>query len=124
MAANQTAIRILIVEDEYLVALYLEDLLTEMGHRVLYSASRINEALHLARTSEIDFAVLDVNLAGTQSFPIADVLRARGIPFVFATGYGTDGLIDGYRHETALRKPYEAAKLAEAIARAVPSITL
>ncbi|MEB3047472.1 response regulator [Rhizobium mulingense] len=73
MAANQTAIRILIVEDEYLVALYLEDLLTEMGHRVLYSASRINEALHLARTCEIDFAVLDVNLAGTQSFTVAQV---------------------------------------------------
>ncbi|MFT2215669.1 response regulator [Rhizobium giardinii] len=123
MAANQTAIRILIVEDEYLVALHLEDLLREMGHRVLYSASRIDEALQLARTSEIDFAVLDVNLAGVQSFPIADVLRERGIPFVFATGYGPDGLIDGYRHETALRKPYEAGELADTIARAFPSIT-
>ncbi|MHC2301487.1 response regulator [Rhizobium mongolense] len=108
--ANQTAIRILIVEDEYLVALHLEDLLTEMGHRVLSSASRINEALHLARTCEIDFAVLDVNLSGTQSFTVAQVLRERGIPFVFATGYGSDGLIDGYHHETALRKPYEAGE--------------
>lgn len=115
------AARILIVEDEFLVALHLEDLLTELGHRVVGSARRFNEALELARRSEIDFAVLDINLAGTQSFPIADVLRQRGIPFVFATGYGAEGLADRYRAETALPKPYDTAELAQAIARALPA---
>lgn len=119
---DRKAKRILIVEDEFLVALHLEDLLTAMGHQVVGPARRVTEALDLARASEIDFAVLDINLAGSRSFPVADVLRARGIPFVFATGYGTDGLIDGYRHETALRKPYAAGELADAIARAIPPI--
>lgn len=118
--AGQTARRILIVEDEYLVALYLEELLTEMGHQVIGIASRITEALEISRDAEIDFAVLDINLAGTQSFAVADVLRQRDIPFVFASGYGNDGLVDGYRHETVLRKPYEPQHLKEAIAAVVP----
>jgi CheY-like chemotaxis protein len=94
-----------------------------MGHQVVGCASRLPEALDLARSSELDFAVLDINLAGTHSFPIADILRQRGIPFAFASGYGADGLIDGYRQETALRKPYEEKELADVIARAVPPIT-
>ena len=113
--------RVLIVEDESLVALHLEDLLTEMGHQVVGPAGRINEALELASVSDIDFAVLDINLAGAPSFPVADILRDRGIPFAFATGYGTEGLIDGYRHETTLRKPYEAGDLEHAIAKVFPT---
>lgn len=123
MVAKQAAKRVLIVEDEFLVAMHLEDILMEMGHEVVSIASRIHEAMKLARERDIDFAVLDINLAGTQSFPVADILRARGIPFVFASGYGAEGLIDGYRHETALRKPYEERELANAIERAIPSIT-
>lgn len=114
----QTARRILIVEDEFLVALHLEDLLTEMGHRVIAIAARITEALQLAHEAEIDFAVLDINLAGARSFPVADILRQRSIPFVFASGYGTEGLVDGYRHETVLRKPVELPSLKQAIAAA------
>lgn len=93
-----------------------------MGHQVVGPANRIDEALDLARVSEIDIAVLDINLAGVRSFPVAAVLRERGIPFIFASGYGSDGLIDDYRHEIALRKPYEAKELANAIARAAPTI--
>lgn len=122
LVSDRMAKRILVVEDEYLVALDLEELLIGMGHQVIGPASRIDEALDLARCSDIDFALLDVNLAGIPSFPVADVLRERGIPFVFSTGYGSDGLVDGYRHETALRKPYEAEKIADAIARAAPPI--
>lgn len=113
-------LRVLVVEDESLVALHLEDLLTEMGHQVIGPATRISEALDHARSSDMDFAVLDVNLAGTPSFPVADILRKRGIPFIFATGYGSDGLVDGYRHEMAVRKPFEPGELASAIARAIP----
>lgn len=115
---NRKAKRILVVEDEFLIALHVEELLTAMGHQVIGPVSRLNEALDLARTVEIDFAVLDVNLAGTASFPVADILRERGIPFVFATGYGTEGLVDEYRAETALRKPFEPQELEQAIERA------
>lgn len=123
LVANQTGKRVLIVEDEALVAMHLEDILTAMGYDIAGTASRVEQAVKLAREEDIDFAILDVNLAGSQSFPVAAALRERDIPFVFATGYGIDGLIDGYRHETVLLKPYEAEDLADAIARAAPAIT-
>lgn len=118
---HRPAKRILIVEDEVLVAMHLEDLLTDMGHQVVGPATRINQAVELARKSEIDAAVLDVNLAGRNSFPVADILRQRGIPFVFATGYGAEGFVEGYRDEPTLRKPYEARDLMRAIATLFPS---
>ncbi|MHA6646258.1 response regulator [Mesorhizobium sp. A623] len=101
----------------------LEDLLIAMGHQVIGSAARMGEALELAREAEVDFAVLDVNVGGVQSFPVADILRERGIPFVFATGYGAAGLVDGYRRETTLRKPYDSRDLARAIAAIFPSVS-
>ena len=116
--ADQRAPRVLIVEDEFLISLHLEDLLIRMGHQVVAIASRITEAIELARSVEIDFAIIDINLAGTQSFPVADILRQRNIPFVFASGYGNEGLRDGYRHETVLRKPFELLDLEQAIAAA------
>lgn len=117
---HRPAKRILIVEDEVLVAMHLEDLLTEMGHQVVGPATRVNQAMELARRSEIDMAVLDVNVAGRTSFPVADVLRQRGIPFVFATGYGAEGFVEGYRDEPTLRKPYEPQELMRAIAAMFP----
>jgi CheY-like chemotaxis protein len=113
---DQTARRILIIEDEVLVAMHLEDLLTEMGHQVVGSATRLNEAIKIAQEDDIDFAVLDVNLAGTPSYPVADILRERGIPFVFTTGYGSEGVADGYRNEPTLQKPYAPEDLGRAIA--------
>ncbi|WP_216333680.1 response regulator [Rhizobium sp. X9] len=113
---GQIARRILIVEDEVLVAMHLEDLLTEMGHQVIGPATRINDAMDLAREGDIDLAILDINVAGATSFPVADILRERGIPFAFATGYGTEGLVDGYRDVPALRKPYAHQDLERTIA--------
>jgi len=112
----QIAKRVLIVEDEVLLALHLEDLLTELGHEIVGQFTRIDRAMRFAHESEIDFAVLDINVAGTMSFPIADVLRERGIPFAFASGYGAEGLIDGYRDVPALRKPYAQDELERTIA--------
>lgn len=109
--SETTARRVLIVEDELLVVMYLEDLLTEMGHHVVGSASRMNDAIDMASEAAFDFAVLDLNLAGVTSFPIADILRRRGIPFVFATGYGSAGLVDGYRNEPTLSKPFDSKAL-------------
>jgi DNA-binding NtrC family response regulator len=112
--------RILIVEDEFLVAMLLGDLLTEMGHHVIGPCSRVEEAMELVREGNIDFAVLDINLAGARSFPVADILRQCGISFVFASGYGIEGLVDGYRDEAILRKPYEVEEVRRVIAQALP----
>lgn len=116
--AKLAAKRILIVEDEVLLLLHLEDLLTALGHEVVGQATRIDIAMQLARESEIDFAILDINVAGTKSFPVADILRQRGIPFAFATGYGAEGLMDGYRALPVLQKPYGQDDLERTIAQA------
>ncbi len=118
---GQTAKRVLIVEDEVLLAMHLEYLLNELGHEVVGQARRIDMAMELARTSDIDFAVLDINVAGSTSFPVADILRQRGIPFAFASGYGAEGLMDGYRDSPALRKPYGQKDLERTIAQALRS---
>ena len=107
--------RILIVEDEMLIALNLEDMLVQLGHTVVAMAARIPEAFKLAAESDIDLAILDLNLFGMSSFPVADVLRGRGIPFMFATGYGTNGLTESYRNEIVLEKPYGVRELQSAI---------
>ena len=121
--AYPPARQVLIVEDDFLVALELEALLTQLGYQVIGPAPRMNEAIELAKDAEIDFAVLDINVAGIKSFPVADILRGRNIPFVFASGYGSDGLEDGYRQETILRKPYELQDLEQAIAEVIIPIT-
>jgi len=105
-----SARRILIVEDEFLVAMLLEDLLSEMGHQVAGTFAQVAEAMN--------FAILDINLAGATSFPVAEILRRRGIPFLFASGYGSPGLTSAFENELTLQKPYEPAELERAIAEA------
>src|SRR5215203_7041209 len=99
-----------------MVAMYVEDLLTDLGYEVAAIATGFDQALPLAR-DESFFAVLDINLAGRLSFPIADVLRERGIPFLFASGYGSKGVSDDYRNAVRLQKPFVSRDLAQAIAR-------
>jgi len=108
-------LRILIVEDEMLVAMNIEDMLLDLGHEVAGIASRLEPALALAREGEFDLAMLDVNLAGDQSFPIADILLERGLPFLFATGYGAKGIPEAYRAYPVLQKPFRMAELGEAV---------
>lgn len=118
MVIENKAHRILIVEDEALIAMQLEISLIGLGHNVEAIATRMDKAVLLAESVAIDFAVLDINVAGILSFPIADILRRRGISFMFATGYGTAGLAEGYRDEVTLRKPYSLAELAQGLANA------
>lgn len=115
---NQATRRVLIVEDEFLVAMLLEDILSDMGHQVMASFTRVHEAVQFAERADIDFAVLDINLRDVKSFPVAEILRRRGIPFVFATGYGTEGLSAEFRNELTLQKPYEPRELERAITMA------
>jgi DNA-binding response OmpR family regulator len=114
---GQTAKRVLIVEDDVLLAMHLEDLLIALGQEVVGQATRIDMEMELARECDIDFEVLVIIVAGTKSFPVADVLRQRGIPFAFATGYGAEGVMDGYRNYPALQKPYAQEDLERTIAQ-------
>ena len=111
-------LRVLIVEDEMLVAMNIEDMLLALGHEVAGLASRLTPALALAGEAEIDAAVLDVNLAGERSFPVADLLDQRGIPYLFATGYGLSGIEERYRGRTVLQKPFRMVDLGAALSSA------
>ncbi len=110
------ALRILVVEDEMTIALYLEDLLLELGHEVAGLAMRLPQAMEMAKSAEIDMAILDVNLDGRTSYPVADILAARGVPFMFATGYGLAGVEAPYNQRLIIKKPFNADDLRRAIA--------
>src|SRR6201995_5739888 len=86
------AFRVLVIEDEMTIALSIEDMLIELGHEVIDLAMRLPQGLALAKGAEFDLAILDVNLDGRMSFPIADVLNDRGVPYLFVTGYGSAGI--------------------------------
>ncbi len=114
-----TAPRILIVEDEIVVAMFLEDMLTEFGYRVAGVASRLEEAL--ARAVDYDMAVLDVHLNGREVFAFADRLEAEGVPFLFATGYGARGIPERHRARLVLQKPYQPEDLRRMLERLASS---
>ena len=106
-STSTTAPRVLVVEDEYLIRMLLEDMLGELGYTVAAEAARIEEALEAAKNADFDIAILDVNLNGQPISPVADALVARGMPFVFATGYGERGLPEPYRDRPTLKKPFQ-----------------
>lgn len=108
--------RILIVEDETIVSLMIEDMLNELGAAEIWHAAGIVSALAVLDERRPDAAVLDVNLAGESAYPIAERLAARGIPFIFATGYGREGLSPVWSARPALQKPFPLEALAEAMA--------
>ena len=105
--------RILIVEDEALVAMLLEDMVADAGHEAVLAAASVGEALgHVRERAEaFDFAILDVNLAGEASYPIAEALAAAGKPFAFSTGYGPGSLPAAWRDRPVLAKPFSGADL-------------
>ena len=111
--------RILVVEDELMIRMLLEDMLSELGYTVAAQAGRIDEALHAAKTADFDLAILDVNLDGEPVLPVADALVARGTPFVFATGYGERGLPEAYRNRPTLKKPFQLEGLKQMLQSAL-----
>jgi CheY-like chemotaxis protein len=97
--------RILVVEDELMIRLLLEDMLSELGYTVAAEAARMDEALDATKNADFDLAILDANLNGQPVAPVADALVARGTPFIFATGYGE--MPEPYRDRPTLMKPFQ-----------------
>ncbi|MEJ6401543.1 response regulator [Yoonia sp. 2307UL14-13] len=107
---------VLIVEDDVLVALDAEHLLERLGIRQTRRAVRLTEALEVLRMQAFDFGILDVNLGGETVFPVADAMIARGIPFVFASGYGRlPAMASRFAHVPLLAKPYDGDLLRDAM---------
>ena len=117
IASKLAGLRVLVVEDEMMVSMLIEDMLGDLGCTVIGPASRLDEAMALADAVELDCAVLDVNLGGQPIFPLADLLRAKGAPFAFATGYGDAGLRDVDRGSPVLQKPFREADLARVLSQ-------
>ena len=111
--------RVLVIEDESLVAMLIEDVLLDMDCEVAGLASRLHDAMEKAKSLAFDVAILDVNLNGKETFPIAEVLLERGIPFVFATGYGTAVLPGPLQNVPVLHKPFQQRDLETALRTAL-----
>jgi CheY-like chemotaxis protein len=109
--------RVLVVEDEMIVAWLLQDLLADLGCVVIGPAANVNQALGMVEAEAVDAAVLDVNLNGQMSYPVADALAARGVPFVFTTGYAKDGVLERYRANPILQKPYHRSAFCDTVAK-------
>jgi DNA-binding response OmpR family regulator len=103
--------RILVVEDEALVAMLVEDGLTEAGAKVIGPARSVDEAMTLIETSEVTAAVLDVNLGGERVTPVAERLSRMRVPFVFATGYAADCEAGRHAGAPVLQKPFDLERL-------------
>lgn len=110
--------RVLVVEDETVISMFIEDALSGLGCHVVGPARRVQQALDLIERNSIDAAILDLNLGRDgDSYPIADALTLRGLPFVFSTGYGRQGLRPAYRGHACLAKPFAGMDLENALLR-------
>ena len=106
---------VLVVEDEALIAMLVEDMLHDSGSEMVGSAGKLTDAVDLARKAQADVALLDLNLKGKLAYPVADVLRGRGMPIVFTSGYGSAGLIERFQDCPMLDKPFDQPSLEHAI---------
>ena len=116
-ANGPEARRVLVVEDEALVAMMIQDFLTENGHAVIGPISRASEALLAAKEGDFDAAILDINLGDGMAYPVAEILAERGVPFVFVTGYEADTIDDRFSEVPVLQKPIERQMLQSASSR-------
>ncbi|WP_248312115.1 response regulator [Bosea sp. BK604] len=105
----------LIVEDEPMISMMLEEYLLDAGCEVAATAQNLEKALALAETTDLDLAILDMSLGSKLSFSVADVLASRGIPFVFASGFGSNFLPEEHRGRTVLNKPFHYPDLVKSL---------
>jgi CheY-like chemotaxis protein len=109
--------RVLVVEDEMLVLMSIEDMLAELGCESVAAAATVDQALALIDAQVFDAAILDINLNGNDSHPVAEALSARGVPFVYSTGNTDHGSRDGYFDRPVLRKPFKYEELVAILTR-------
>ena len=114
--------RVLVVEDEWLVAMLIEDVLADAGCFVVGPFARVPAALAAAQTVWVDVALLDVNVAGEQVFAVAHALEARGVPFLFLTGYGEKALPRDRPEWDACAKPFRPDQLTEHLTRTLKAV--
>ena len=111
--------KVLVVEDEMMIAMLIEDMLDEFGCKTVGPATNVPRALELISMEQMEVAVLDLNLDGNDTYAIADALRQKRVPFIFATGYGSTGVRDQYRDRPVLQKPFQSRDLESALKEAL-----
>jgi CheY-like chemotaxis protein len=112
-------IRVLVVEDEFLLAMDIESAIREAGGEVVGPVVSLEEAVATAKREELNAAVLDLNLRGEMSYPVAEILKSRHVPFLFATGYSQSRLPEPFQCRPCLRKPFTWVALTTALERLV-----
>ncbi|TAH67691.1 MAG: response regulator [Rhodopseudomonas palustris] len=113
---------VFLVEDEAMIRMMVADMLEELGYRIAAETGELNEALRLAETTDFDIAILDVNVNGKVISPVADLIKARNRPFIFATGYGVQGVPAEHRDRPALQKPFQIEALADLLANTLKNL--
>ncbi len=113
------SVRVFIVEDESLILMLLEDILEDLGCQVAASALNLRQALDSAATTDADVAILDINLNGDPIYPVAEALVGRGVPIIFASGYGATTLPEAWKARPTLPKPFSADQVATALRAAL-----
>lgn len=111
--------KVLVVEDEMMIAMLIEDMLDELGCKLVGPATNVPRALEFISKEQVEVAVLDLNLDGKDTYAIADALRQKNVPFIFATGYGSSGMRREYGNRPVLQKPFQAKDLETALAEAL-----
>lgn len=112
-------VRVLLVEDEILIQMLAEDMISDLGGHLIAKAEHVAQALDLVAEGGFDVAILDLNLNGVKVFPVADALANLAIPFVFASGYGAAGLPPEYRGRPVVAKPFQLEDIGRALASAL-----
>jgi CheY-like chemotaxis protein len=111
--------RILVIEDEMLILMMIEDMLADLGCESVAVASKIEPAISLIEGQAFDTAMLDLNLNGIESYPIADALTVRDVPYFFSTGNSLTNVRDGYREQDVLKKPFTFEQLSNMLSRSL-----
>jgi CheY-like chemotaxis protein len=119
MTNTPMAGKVLIVEDEMLIAMMLQDMVADAGLEVEGVANSLTAGIELARRADFDLAILDINLNGEEVYPVAEILRKRGIPFIFSTGYGAGGVRSGFDGAPQVMKPFQQDLLMDALKTAL-----
>ena len=110
-----SGLSVFLVEDEFLILLQLETMLSQLGCATAGTASHLADALSRAETCQADVALLDINLAGKKIYPVAEVLQRRKVPIVFSTGYGQSGIDAGWSRYPVVQKPFLPRELEKAL---------